>query len=236
MDPRLFFRLAYQAVTHSKSRQYVRLSLHEINQAAQAAAVEENISILLDLFEELNFRRLEPNKIWTVKDYIIEKLAAIDEIKLSHLSSAADLACVRSKLITRYRIASSRDKIYLPESLETMETPVAADTRDSPSDRKQTYQPIDFHHVESDNAFHSDLQANEAVSLETNHTIDLLLRRIASGKAILFTGAGFSRGTTNIDDLEPPLATELAIKICEAGNFPACDDLRFAADYYLSKY
>ena len=36
--------------------------------------------------------------------------------------------------------------------------------------------------------------------------VDLMLRKIATGKAILFTGAGFSAGTSNVDGEAPPLA------------------------------
>jgi hypothetical protein len=64
--------------------------------------------------------------------------------------------------------------------------------------------------------------------------IQNLLGKISYGKAILFTGAGFSKGTLNVNGKEPPTAKELAHEICRLGNFDEDDDLRYAADYYLS--
>ncbi len=63
---------------------------------------------------------------------------------------------------------------------------------------------------------------------------DLLLNQISTGKAILFTGAGFSKGTQNIDGNEPPVAKKLAKEICQLGGFDEDEDLRYAAEYYLS--
>ncbi len=60
-----------------------------------------------------------------------------------------------------------------------------------------------------------------------------LISKILTGKAILFTGAGFSKETKNIDNEEPPLAKKLATEICHLGQFDKEDDLRYAADYYL---
>lgn len=57
---------------------------------------------------------------------------------------------------------------------------------------------------------------------------------INAGKAVLFVGAGFSAKSTNVASDELPRATELARQICELGNFPSDDDLRYAAEYYLS--
>jgi hypothetical protein len=55
---------------------------------------------------------------------------------------------------------------------------------------------------------------------------DELLNRIASGKAILFTGAGFSLGSKNIYQTPPPNATTLARSICRLGEFEEDDDLK----------
>jgi hypothetical protein len=236
MSPRLLFRLAYQAATFSRNRRYVRLSLAEIDQTAQTASDQEDIPTLLDLFEELLFRRLEPKKIWSIKDYIINRLAAIDEIKLNHDTTSTDIAHVRSVLIAKYRTISSCAKSNSPTLLELSDKPASRETPDSLIEQKQTHQLIESKDDESGKDLASECHDNDAISLEPCQDVDLLLQRIASGKAILFTGAGFSRGTTNIDDQEPPLASDLALMICEAGNFPACKDLRFAADYYISTH
>jgi hypothetical protein len=60
-----------------------------------------------------------------------------------------------------------------------------------------------------------------------------LVGRISTGQAILFTGAGFSYLTKNINDEEPFAAKDLAIEICKLGGFPLDEDLRFATDYYI---
>jgi hypothetical protein len=64
--------------------------------------------------------------------------------------------------------------------------------------------------------------------------LDLAIDSIFSGKAILFTGAGFSVGSTNIKNTNPPKASDLSKEICRLGNFEEDEDLRFAADYYLT--
>jgi hypothetical protein len=62
-----------------------------------------------------------------------------------------------------------------------------------------------------------------------------LLAQISTGKAILFTGAGFSTGTTNINTTEnfPNVAKDLAIKIGRLGGFDSDNDLQYAADRFL---
>lgn len=61
-----------------------------------------------------------------------------------------------------------------------------------------------------------------------------LIARIATGKAILFTGAGFSKETKDAGNNEPSLAKDLAHDICRLGEFAEDDDLRYATDYYLA--
>ncbi len=59
---------------------------------------------------------------------------------------------------------------------------------------------------------------------------ELLKRRISTGKAIAFTGAGFSFGTKNILGSVPPMARELAKKLCSISKLEESEDLMFAAD------
>lgn len=64
--------------------------------------------------------------------------------------------------------------------------------------------------------------------------IDEMFRRITSGKAIIFTGAGFSRNAKNIANVEPPLAKELSKKIgALAGLGDDNEDLMFTSHFYL---
>ena len=52
-------------------------------------------------------------------------------------------------------------------------------------------------------------------------SIDELIKRIASGKAILFTGAGFSKGSKGVSQEALPDSKELAKRICQLGGFDA---------------
>jgi len=66
-----------------------------------------------------------------------------------------------------------------------------------------------------------------------NNDISEVLKKIASGNAILFTGAGFSSEATNIKGEEPPCAKQLADLIAEKGNFSGESDLKFSSNYFL---
>ncbi len=68
----------------------------------------------------------------------------------------------------------------------------------------------------------------------TPETIEKLLSIIDTGRAILFTGAGFAVGCKNMANTTPPRAKELARLICEKGGFGKDDDLTFASDYFLN--
>ncbi|HHH1817372.1 TPA: SIR2 family protein [Yersinia enterocolitica] len=59
---------------------------------------------------------------------------------------------------------------------------------------------------------------------------ELLKRRISTGKAIAFTGAGFSFGTKNVLGSVPPMAGELAKKLSLLSKLEESDDLLFTAD------
>lgn len=62
---------------------------------------------------------------------------------------------------------------------------------------------------------------------------DDLIARIATGKAVLFTGAGFSLGTENIEGYEPPIARDLAKLISRLGGMEEETDLTYVSDFYL---
>lgn len=67
----------------------------------------------------------------------------------------------------------------------------------------------------------------------SNDNLENLLEKISTGSAILFTGAGFSQGATNIKGTTPPRATDLADIIASAGGFDGEHDLKFSANYFL---
>ncbi|WP_286818482.1 SIR2 family protein [Desulfobacter sp. UBA2225] len=64
--------------------------------------------------------------------------------------------------------------------------------------------------------------------------IEKLISIINTGRAILFTGAGFSVGCENVIETSPPRAKELAKLICQKGGFGEDDDLTYASDYFLN--
>lgn len=63
--------------------------------------------------------------------------------------------------------------------------------------------------------------------------LDELIALLSTGKAVMFTGAGFSKCAKEISGKEPSMGKELAKEICQLGGFPEDEDLRFATDYYL---
>lgn len=66
-----------------------------------------------------------------------------------------------------------------------------------------------------------------------NVDLELLKMRISTGKAIVFTGAGFSFGTKNILNESPPMAGELASKLSALSSIDESNDLMFVADVVL---
>jgi hypothetical protein len=50
---------------------------------------------------------------------------------------------------------------------------------------------------------------------------------------LLFTGAGFSFNTVNVDDVPPPDSKGLALQISKLAGIPEDDDLKYVSDYYL---
>ncbi|MDN3473758.1 SIR2 family protein [Pseudoalteromonas sp. APC 3355] len=63
---------------------------------------------------------------------------------------------------------------------------------------------------------------------------ETLINKIKAGKAILFTGAGFSYGAINSLGNEPLGAKSLSNKLSEELDIEKHDDLMFTSDYFLS--
>jgi len=60
-----------------------------------------------------------------------------------------------------------------------------------------------------------------------------VLQAVASRRAVLFLGSGFSRSAIGLDDKPLPVADALAKQIGKLGKFDAEGDLRYAADRFL---
>ena len=64
--------------------------------------------------------------------------------------------------------------------------------------------------------------------------IERVISIINTGRAILFTGAGFSFGCENVLKKTPPRAKGLTKLISQKGGFEEDDDLTYVADYFLN--
>ncbi|WP_413191199.1 SIR2 family protein [Psychrobacter sp. AT9] len=78
-----------------------------------------------------------------------------------------------------------------------------------------------------------DIPINRELIKREQINTDDIIAKIATGQSILFTGAGFSSLTENVNSEEPSAAKDLAHEICILGGFPEDDDLRFATDYFI---
>jgi len=67
-----------------------------------------------------------------------------------------------------------------------------------------------------------------------NHQLEELKRKIQAGGAVLFVGSGFSSEARAYNE-DLPTASRLAELIGKAGGFEHFEDLRYAADFYLSE-
>ncbi len=74
-------------------------------------------------------------------------------------------------------------------------------------------------------------------NIETHVNPDVIARVISiinTGRAILFTGAGFSVGCENVLKSSPPKADKLAKLISQKGGFEEDEDLTYVSDYFLN--
>jgi hypothetical protein len=80
-----------------------------------------------------------------------------------------------------------------------------------------------------------DISALKINTVKAKLEIDVLMETIKNGKAILFTGAGFSFGSTNVTGKEPLGAKKLSNKLADILEISVSDNLMFTSDYFLSK-
>ncbi|MDV7106164.1 SIR2 family protein [Vibrio sp. TH_r3] len=79
------------------------------------------------------------------------------------------------------------------------------------------------------------IDKKSVVVTRTDVDCDILVNKIRMGKAILFTGAGFSFGSKNTLGDEPLGAKDLSHKLSEKSKIPYNEDLMFTSDYFLSQ-
>ena len=64
---------------------------------------------------------------------------------------------------------------------------------------------------------------------------EIIIEKLSTGNAILFTGAGFSLDLKSINNQHPLEAKELSKKICELIGIDIDEDLQFTSDYCIKK-
>ncbi len=79
-----------------------------------------------------------------------------------------------------------------------------------------------------------DINKNNFVE-NTHDFSNEILEKISTGRAILFTGAGFSSNTVNLQNTPPLQSKELAKKLCEIGQFKSDDELGYASDRFIKE-
>ncbi|EJG0878457.1 SIR2 family protein [Vibrio parahaemolyticus] len=78
----------------------------------------------------------------------------------------------------------------------------------------------------------------DAMSVKTvqqKYDIEKILTSINNGKAIMFTGAGFSFGAETVLGTEPLGAKRLSHALCDNVGIPRSDNLMFTSDFFMSK-
>ncbi|WP_318490899.1 SIR2 family protein [Photobacterium leiognathi] len=78
----------------------------------------------------------------------------------------------------------------------------------------------------------------DAMSVKTvqqKYDIEKILTSINNGKAIMFTGAGFSFGSETVLGTEPLGAKLLSHALCDSVSIRHSDNLMFTSDYFMSK-
>lgn len=69
---------------------------------------------------------------------------------------------------------------------------------------------------------------------ESEIDLEVFINKVVSGKALLFTGAGFSSGCTAHNESEPPSASVLSSEISKLASIDENNNLAFTSDYFLS--
>ncbi|MGF1730804.1 SIR2 family protein [Photobacterium kasasachensis] len=80
-----------------------------------------------------------------------------------------------------------------------------------------------------------EFDATSVKTVQPNYDIEKILTSINSGKAIMFTGAGFSFGAETVSGKEPLGAKRLSHALCESMGIKQNDNLMFTSDYFMSK-
>lgn len=64
---------------------------------------------------------------------------------------------------------------------------------------------------------------------------DEILRRVATGRAMLFLGSGYARGAINVNDDKMPTAELLASQLCSLGGLAEDKDLRYVSERVIEE-
>lgn len=80
-----------------------------------------------------------------------------------------------------------------------------------------------------------DFDAASIKTVQASYDLDKILMAINNGKAIMFTGAGFSFGAETVLGKEPLGAKQLSHALCKILEIKQNDNLMFTSDYFISK-
>ncbi|AUV88417.1 SIR2 family protein [Vibrio campbellii] len=72
-------------------------------------------------------------------------------------------------------------------------------------------------------------------TVQQKYDIEKILHSINSGKAIMFTGAGFSFGAETVSGAEPLGAKQLSHCLCDSLGIAKNDNLMFVSDFFMAK-
>lgn len=80
-----------------------------------------------------------------------------------------------------------------------------------------------------------DFDSYSVKTVKQKYDMEKILTSISSGKAILFTGAGFSFGAEAVSGKKPLGAKDLSHALCDSLGIKHNDNLMFTSDYFMSK-
>ncbi|WP_217554015.1 P-loop NTPase [Vibrio metschnikovii] len=80
-----------------------------------------------------------------------------------------------------------------------------------------------------------DFDASSVKTVQPGYDLEKILTAINSGKAIMFTGAGFSSGAKTVSGKDPLGSRKLSNILCENLGIKPNDNLMFTSDYFISK-
>lgn len=80
-----------------------------------------------------------------------------------------------------------------------------------------------------------EFDGSKVKTVKAPYDLEKLINTISNGKAIMFTGAGFTFGAKPVNNKKPLGSGELSITLSRELGLPESKNLKFTSDYFLSK-